>query len=158
MSTGLQCWTSWHPCYIHKPQIPSLLMARNMLWVEIRLFHGITWKAFQGPMQGDCGMVTRFIHVEGCPCVRSLTILPWKKVQPCLQQGQNKSLCPEFLLHIKAQSFRTHITCCGLQQLLDSHDHVFWARASMPTHGVSIGHEQERVIFIEYLCTYITQL
>ena len=25
-----------------------------------------------------------------------------EKVQPCLQQGQNKCQCPEFLFHIKA--------------------------------------------------------
>lgn len=44
-----------------------------------------------------------------------------EKVQPCLLQGQNKSLLPESLLHSKVQSFGTHIVCYGSPQLLRLH-------------------------------------
>ena len=62
-------------------------------------------KRSKDPCTGDCN-VARFIRVEieAAPWVSSVpSACPaMEKVQPCLQQGQDKSQCPAFLLHIKA--------------------------------------------------------
>ena len=51
--------------------------------------------------------VAKFILVEGCPWVSSApssSIPPWKRANH-VQQGQNKGQHPQFLRHVKAESF-----------------------------------------------------
>ena len=75
--------------------------------VEIRLSHGNTGKAFQGPTHGRswCGKMAYLCGrlPLGFQCLLSLC-LTMEKVQLCPQQSQIKASV-EFLLHIEVQSF-----------------------------------------------------
>lgn len=84
-------------------------------------------KAFPVTCMGDCGLVAGFIR-KSAPApwvsnVPALSVSVWEKVQPCLQQDQNKSQFPEFVLHLtpwgSAQS------SAGPGWPLDLNRHVF---------------------------------
>ena len=87
-----------------------------VLSVEIRLFNRITRRAFHGPVHERlwCG---RMVYSGGrLPLGFQFPVSlhpAMEKVQPCPQQGPNKSWCPEFLLHIKVWSFGAHVVCQG---------------------------------------------
>lgn len=71
----------------------------------------------------DCGVARWFIWEEICPWVSNVVLFlclvslcpTREKVQLCPQQGQNKALCPEFLLRIKAYIFGGRRVCCKPQ-------------------------------------------
>ena len=61
--------------------------------VEVRLRHGITRKAFQGPMHGRqwCGKV--YSMVEAAPWVSNIPspcVLPWEKANRVLGEAKQK--------------------------------------------------------------------
>ena len=80
----------------------------KMLVVDIRLLHTIAREAAEGPThrRSWCGKTAYLCGRRplGFQCYISLCPT-MEKVQPCPQQGQSKSQCPEFLLDIKAQAF-----------------------------------------------------
>ena len=79
-----------------------------LLSAEIRLFHGVTWKAFQVPHTGEGGVVSFIcVEIEASPWF-PMPRLTTERVQPCLQRGQSKSQCPEFLLRVQAQPLGAH--------------------------------------------------
>ena len=137
--------------------------------VKRKLFHRITRRASQRPMHGDCG-VAWFVWVE-------MEVASWVfnshlcssrhgKIQPCPQQGQSKSQCPEFLLHVKVQSSAasgqlsvrfqlqsTAVRCAevfrhapGAHMVMDHRAaRATWPqRESVWVHQVSAGNERER--------------
>ena len=80
-------------------------------------------------MRGFVVNFTDDVKVRGLPSVLpnipSPLVPPWKS-PTCAQQGQAKSQCPEFLLHIKVQSSQdlanlacvssfSPLLCCGVQ-------------------------------------------
>ena len=118
-------------------------------------------KAFQGPTHRRlcCG---RMVYSHGrLPLSFQFLIslhLTVDKVQPCLQQGQNKGWCPKFLLHIKAQSFRTHAICCRPQSLLNPQGPMVvcycmkaWGEGGFPR--AERGEERERQTDRHLICS-----
>ena len=72
-----------------------------MLLVGIRLFHGTTRKAFQGPVHGDCGAARQSILVEieaalWLSNVLSPSILSWKKSNRDLSKAKTEASVQSF--------------------------------------------------------------
>ena len=121
--------------------------------VEIRLFHEIMRKGFQGPTHGRvwCGKLYSAGN-RSCPWVSNVpspSVPPWKKYNGVLSKTKTKAS-----IQSKAYSFRAHANCCGPRYLLDLHGHVVpgeRAHKLMSGHG-SQARERERAALFSWDC------
>lgn len=82
-----------------------------------RVLSRIGGKLSMDPRTEDCGVASGEMYLGGnrrlplgfqCP----ISVLPpWKKIQSCLHQGEKQGQGPEFLCHIKAESFGARTVC-----------------------------------------------
>lgn len=70
--------------------------------MEVGLFHGIMRKAFHGPTHGEGGMAWSIrAETEGCPCVPSPPVPPWKRPSFVLIKTEAKASVQSFCFLLK---------------------------------------------------------
>ena len=98
-----------------------------VLFVEIRLFHGITRKAFRRPMLGRswccgcCGKVYSGGRLPPCPIS---VILPWEESNRVLSEAKTKASVQSFCFILKLGP-GSHATCCSCRTYMAT---CSWAR------------------------------